>query len=277
MIESVDEAEVKRTRQLAADAHRIVVKAGTNSLTDESSRVDTSKIHKLVDDIMDLRSRGKEVLLVSSGAIGSGKGHIGRVGESIEDSQALSTIGQSILMRHYSESFERYDANVAQLLLTENDLESPERFENFRNTTETLLDWGITPIINENDAVAVEEIQIGDNDMISASVAIGIEADLLITLTDVEGVYTDNPKDNGSAELIEAVGTNFEAIQEIVGDSTTAEFGGMTTKIEGARSVAEQGIPAIIAKSTEPEVLRKIAEGMTVGTIFIPIRDTTNE
>lgn len=270
MIETASPDAVERTRQLASRAERVIVKAGTNSLTDDSSRIDESKIEKLVEDIMDLRRRGKEVLLVSSGAIGAGTGHIGRTDERVEHSQALSTVGQSILMRTYTEAFERYDQTVAQILLTENDLESPERFENFRNTVETLLEWGIVPIINENDAVAIEEIQIGDNDMISASVAIGVDADLLVTLTDVGGVFTDNPKNNDAAERIEAIGGDFEEIERIVGESTVAEFGGMTTKVEGARSVAEHGIPAIIAKSTAPDVLDTIAAAEPIGTIFIP-------
>ncbi|MFB6113306.1 MAG: glutamate 5-kinase [Halodesulfurarchaeum sp.] len=277
MVETPPRETIEAARREAASAFRVVVKAGTNSLTDETSNIDEEKISKLVDDIVDLRERGKEVLLVSSGAIGAGKGRIGRPNETIARSQALSTIGQGDLMRHYTESFERYDQTVAQLLLTENDLESPERFENLRNTVETLLEWGVVPIINENDAVAIEEIQIGDNDMLSASVALGVDADLLVTLTDVNGVHTGNPKSDDEAERIEAVGDNFESIQRIVGDSTVAEFGGMTTKIEGARSVAESGVPAIIAESTEPNVLEKIAEADPVGTIFIPRGDPTDD
>jgi glutamate 5-kinase len=277
MSEAVETSVVERTRQLAADADRVVVKAGTNSLTDDDSNLDNDKLDKLVDDIVDLLDRDKEVLLVSSGAIGAGKGRIGFSGETIEESQALSTVGQSHLMRRYTESFERYDRKIAQILLTQHDLENPERFTNFRNTVETLLDWGVVPVINENDAVATEEIQIGDNDMISASIAVGIGVDLLVTLTDVGGVYTGNPKEDPTAERIEAVGANYDEVEGIIGESATDEFGGIRTKVQGARDVSEHGIPAIIAQSTEPDVLEKIAAGKSVGTIFVPVNGPTDE
>jgi glutamate 5-kinase len=267
----VDPTAVERARSQAAAAERVVVKAGTNSLTDEASRLDDAKVDKLVDDVADLRERGKEVILVSSGAVGAGKGRIAHTGDTVEMSQALSTIGQSHLMRRYTESFERYGLTAAQILLTQHDLRDPERFTNFRNTVETLLSWGVVPIINENDAVATEELQIGDNDMISASVAQGVDADLLVTLTDVGGVYTGNPKEDPDAERIEAVGRNYAAVEAIVDESASGEFGGIQTKVRGARNVGEHGIPAIIALSTEPDVLARIAEGKTVGTIFLPI------
>jgi glutamate 5-kinase len=271
MSEAVDAETVSATRQLAADAQRVIVKAGTNSLTDESSNLDDEKLDKLVDDVEALLSRGKEVLLVSSGAVGAGIGRVDHATETVEESQALSTVGQSHLMRRYTESFERYDRKVAQILITEHDLENPERFTNFRNTVETLLDWGIVPIINENDAVATEELQIGDNDMISASIAIGVEVDLLVTLTDVGGVYTGNPKEDPEAERIPVVGENYDEVEAIVSQSSTGGFGGIQTKVNGARDVSEHGIPAIIAESTEPDVLEKVATTESVGTIFVPI------
>ncbi|MFB6308829.1 MAG: glutamate 5-kinase [Haloarculaceae archaeon] len=269
---AVADREVARARELAAEAGRVVVKAGTNSLTDETSNLDDAKLDKLVDDVADLIERGKDVILVSSGAIGAGKGRAGFASDdTVEESQALSTIGQSHLMRRYTESFERYGITVAQILVTEHDLENPERFTNFKNTVETLLDWGVVPIVNENDAVATEEIRIGDNDMISSSIAIGVEADLLVTLTDVDGVYTGNPKHDPDAELIEAVGRNYHAVEAIVEESGSHSFGGIRTKVQGARRASEHGIPAIIAASAEPEVLEKVATERPVGTIFTPI------
>lgn len=273
MSEAVRADTIERTRQLAAEAERVVVKAGTNSLTDETSNLDGEKLDKFVDDVVSLRERGKEVVVVSSGAIGAGKGRIGHANGTVEEAQALSTIGQSLLMRRYTESFERYDQEVAQVLLTEQDLENPERFTNFRNTIETLLAWGVVPIINENDAVATEEIRIGDNDMLSASVAMGVDVDLLVTLTDVAGVYTANPKENEEAEPIEAVGANYAEVEAIVEASASGEFGGIRTKVQGARTVAEHGTPAIIARSTEPDVLARIAAGDAVGTIFVPVEE----
>jgi len=273
-IEPVESDTVSKVRERAANAQRVVVKAGTNSLTDENSRLDRVKLDKLVDDISDLRERGKDVLLVSSGAVGAGIGRLDQDNDTLEQSQALSTVGQSHLMRHYTHSFERYDTTIAQLLLTEQDLSNPERFTNVRNTIETLLDWGVVPIINENDAVATEEIRIGDNDMLSSSVAIGIGVDLLVTLTDVDGVYTANPKHDPDAHRIEAVGTNYDAVQQRIEESTSEAFGGIRTKVERARAAAEHDIPAIIAGSAEPDVLERIATEKPVGTLFIPVGET---
>ncbi len=264
MTDAVELSVVEEARQLAADADRVVVKAGTNSLTDDESNLDDEKLDKLVDDVVDLLEREKEVVLVSSGAVGAGKGRVGYTDETVEESQALSTVGQSHLMRRYTESFERYDRKVAQILLTQNDLDNPDRFTNFKNTIETLLEWDIVPIINENDAVATEEIRIGDNDMLSSSVAVGVDSELLVTLTDVGGVYTGNPKEDPDAERIEAVGRNYADVQEIVDGSASATFGGIQTKVAGARSVSEHGIPAVIAKSTE-DVLEKSLVGRRSG------------
>jgi len=265
-------AEVDEARRLAAEAGRVVVKAGTNSLTDEESNLDDDKLDKLVDDVADLVERDKEVILVSSGAIGAGKGRIGfKPDDTVEESQAVSTIGQSHLMRRYTESFERYGLTVAQILVTDHDLGDTDRFTNFKNTIETLLEWGVVPIVNENDAVATEEIRIGDNDMISSSIAVGVDADLLVTLTDVGGVYTGNPKEDADAELIEAVGRNYDEVEQIIDATASGSFGGIRTKVQGARRVSEHGRPAIIARSTEPDVLEKIATEQPVGTIFVPI------
>lgn len=275
---AVDPETVTAAREQAAAADRVVVKAGTNSLTDDQSRLDRAKLDKLVNDIMDLRDRGREVLLVSSGAIGAGKGRLDRDLEAtVEETQALSTLGQSHLMRHYTQSFDRYDQKIAQLLLTEDDLSNPERFTNVHNTIETLLDWGVVPVINENDAVATEEIRIGDNDMLSASVAMGVDVDLLVTLTDVGGVYTANPKHDDDAERVPAVGENYDAVQRLVEGSSTAEFGGIRTKVERARAVSEHGTPAVIAGSTEPNVLERIATAKPVGTVFVPVNGEDNE
>jgi glutamate 5-kinase len=273
---ATDGERVETARQAAASADRVIVKAGTNSLTDADSRLDRVKLDKLVADVMDLRERGAEVVLVSSGAVGAGTGRLdvgpeSRDGvDSIAESQALSTVGQGLLMRHYTQSFERFDQDVAQILVTGTDLDAPERFDNFTNTVETLLSWGVVPVVNENDAVATDELRIGDNDMLSASIAIGLDADLLVTLTDVDGVYTGNPKRDDGAELIEAVDDGYERLREIVGDGTETDFGGIRTKVEGAHDVSRNGIPAIIAGSAERDVLERIAAGKPTGTLFVP-------
>lgn len=274
---SVPQSAIDQARHIAATADRVVVKAGTNSLTDSTSNLDDEKLDKLVDDIADLIDHDKEVILVSSGAIGAGKGRAGYAADdTVEESQALSTIGQSHLMRRYTESFERYGLTVAQILITDHDLEDMERFTNFKNTIETLLSWDVIPIINENDAVATEEIRIGDNDMLSSSLAIGVETDLLVILTDVGGVYTGNPKQNTNATRISAVGANYNEVESIIAVSSESKFGGIQTKVRGARAVSEHGIPAIIARSTESDVLQRIATETSVGTIFVPVDDQTN-
>ena len=285
---AADADAVDRARTAAAAADRVVVKAGTSSLTDEESRLDRVKLDKLVADVMDLRRRGKEVVLVSSGAVGAGIGRLGngdgvvdvdidRGSDVIDERQALSTVGQSLLMRHYTQSFDRYDQPVAQILVTGADLDAPERFDNFTNTVETLLEWGVVPVINENDAVATDELRIGDNDMLSASAAIALDVDLLVTLTDVDAVYTGNPKRDPEAAAIEAVGTNYDAVRELIGDSTATDFGGIRTKVEGARDVAESGTPAVIAGSATRDVLERIAAGKPTGTLFVPTASETNE
>ena len=282
-VEALDDGTISRARERAAAAGRVVVKAGTNSLTDDDSRLDRVKLDKLVADIMDLRDRGTDVVLVSSGAVGAGTGLLDVDVEQdpgvIEESQALSTVGQGHLMRHYTQSFDRYDQRVAQILLTGKDLDTPERFRNFTNTVETLLEWGVVPIINENDAVATEEIRIGDNDMLSSSVAIGVDVDLLVTLTDVDGVYTGNPKRDPDAERIEAVGRNYGSVQKLVAGASSegVGFGGIRTKVEGARDASEHGIPAIIAGSAEPDVLERIATGKSVGTLFVPVNGVIDD
>jgi len=284
----VDSDAVDRARTAAAEADRVVVKAGTNSLTDEESRLDRVKLDKLVADVMDLRRRGKEVVLVSSGAVGAGVGRLGngegvvdvdidRGSDIIDERQALSTVGQSLLMRHYTQSFDRYDQPVAQILVTGADLDAPERFDNFTNTVETLLEWGVVPVVNENDAVATDELRIGDNDMLSASAAIALDVDLLVTLTDVDAVDTGHPKRDPAATAIEAVGTNYDAVRELIGDSTATDFGGIRTKVEGARDVAESGTPAVIAGSATRDVLDRIAAGKPTGTLFVPTAGETNE
>lgn len=251
----------------------MVVKIGTNSLTDEESNLDDDKLDVFVDGVASLLARDKQVIVVSSGAIGAGKGLVGLASDTVEESQALSTIGQSHLMRRYTESFEQYDRTVAQVLLTQHDLNDAERFTNFRNTIETLLEWEVVPVINENDAVATEELRIGDNDMLSASVGVGVDVDLLVTLTDVGGVYTGNPKEDHDAERIEAVQHNYGEVEALIDESTTGEFGGIRTKVRGARKVSEYGAPAIIAESREANVLEKIATGKPVGTIFVPVTE----
>ena len=270
MPEAAEAVAIERARATAAAAELVVVKAGTNSLTDDSSHLDTDRIDKLVDDVQDLRETGKAVIVVSSGAVGAGIGRMQVPADDLQTQQALSTIGQSRLMRAYTESFDRYDTTVAQILISEDDLRVASRFANLRQTVEQLVAWGVVPIINENDALATAELRIGDNDMIAAGLSIGVEADLLVTLTDVDGVYTDNPREEPTAERIVAVTTQYDEIEQLVTASSTEKFGGMLTKIRGAREAAEAGIPAIITACAAPDVLARVVASEPVGTIFVP-------
>ncbi|KXA90521.1 glutamate 5-kinase [candidate division MSBL1 archaeon SCGC-AAA259D14] len=261
-------------RNSLSKSSRIVVKIGTNSLTGEDSELDDGKIDKIVSDLMDLVNLNKEVILVSSGAIGAGIGKLSlhELPEDIESLQAASTIGQGELMRKYSESFEQHGRHVAQLLLTSEDFTNPTRFENLKNTVKELLNWGVIPIINENDAVAVEEIRMGDNDLLSAFTAAEIGADLLIILTDVDGLYAQHPKKEKSAELIRTVEKINSEIQELTKETTEEEFGGIVTKVQAAKIATEEGVPVIVTNSSREKVLREIIDGKEIGTLFMPQR-----
>lgn len=241
---------------------RVVVKVGTSSLTNNSG-LDQKKLKRVVDNIMQLVEMNKEVILVSSGAIGAGRRTISP-DENIKEMQAASTIGQSKLMSFYSDLFLQYGREVAQLLLTDHDLQQDKRFKNINNTIEQLLNWNTTPIINENDAVATEEIKVGDNDILASHLAKGIDAGLLVFLTDVDGVYKNGKE---QTELIYRAGRTHNKIKEIL-TSSPREFGGIKTKIEGAVEAQENDINAVIASSAEDNILRRIINGEQIGTYF---------
>ncbi len=262
----------KDVRKKLSEADRIVVKIGTNCLTDENSKLDLSNVNKVVSNLMELVEREKEVILVSSGAIGAGVGRLslGEMPEDMESLQAASTIGQGSLMRRYSESFEKYDLHVAQLLLTRQDFTNPTRFNNFKNTIRELLKWGVIPIINENDAVAVDEIRMGDNDLLSAFTAAGVRAELLIILTDVDGLYAEDPKKCDSAEPIRTVEKVTEEIQNLTRKTTDGDFGGMQTKVEAAKIATEEGIPVVVTDASKDNILTRILDGEETGTLFLP-------
>lgn len=259
-------------RKRISDANKIVVKVGTDCLTDENSKLDEGSIEKLVGDLMDLVSDGKEIILVSSGAIGAGVGRLSldKMPEDMESLQAASTIGQSLLMRKYSEIFEDKGRHIAQLLLTREDFTNVTRFENLKNTIKALFKWGVVPIINENDAIAVEEIRMGDNDLLSAFTSSGIEADLLVILTDVDGLYTEDPKKVESADPIRVVEEVTSEIEELTRKTTDGEFGGMFTKVQAAKMANEEGIPVVITKASKDRVLQRLLDGEKIGTYFSP-------
>ncbi|MEM2890144.1 MAG: glutamate 5-kinase, partial [Candidatus Hadarchaeum sp.] len=234
-------------RKQLAKAKRIVVKIGTSSITDENHRLDPEKIGRLVSNVMGLRSRGKEVILVSSGAIGAGIGRLNLNGrpKDIPALQATAAVGQGMLMQVYSKYFGEYQQPVAQILLTAEDFSNPRRYRNFRNMLSTLMKWGVVPIVNENDSVASDEIRLGDNDILSAYVSIGASADLLVLLTDVDGLYMGYSRQGNRGTLIKTVDGSVNVERYV--NRGSRGFGGMLTKIKAARMVTEKGIPVVIA------------------------------
>ncbi|MEM4188032.1 MAG: glutamate 5-kinase [Candidatus Hadarchaeum sp.] len=259
-------------RKQLAKAKRIVVKIGTSSITDENHRLDPEKIGRLVSNVMGLRSRGKEVILVSSGAIGAGIGRLNLNGrpKDIPALQATAAVGQGMLMQVYSKYFGEYQQPVAQILLTAEDFSNPRRYRNFRNMLSTLMKWGVVPIVNENDSVASDEIRLGDNDILSAYVSIGASADLLVLLTDVDGLYMGYSRQGNRGTLIKTVDGSVNVERYV--NRGSRGFGGMLTKIKAARMVTEKGIPVVIASSSEEKVLERILDGEEIGTLFLPVR-----
>ena len=258
-----------------AKVKRIVIKVGTSTLTDDNHRLAPDKVKKLAREIVELRRRGKEVILVSSGAIGAGIGKLNlkQRPRDIKLLQATAAVGQSILMSTYDRYFSAYGQTIAQLLLTHADFLSRQRYLNLRNTLLTLLKSGVIPIVNENDTTAVDEIKVGDNDNLSALVASNLEADLLIILTDTDGLFTRDPRRSERAELIQVVRDITPEIERIAdtGEKTkTSSVGGMKTKIQAAKLAMNAGIPVVIANGAEEDILLRIVEGEPVGTRFLP-------
>ena len=251
---------------------RIVVKVGTSTLAHSTGRMNIRHVEDLVKVLSDLKNAGHEMILVSSGAIGMGVGKLNLPGKpsDMPTKQAAAAVGQCELMYTYDRLFLQYNHTVAQILLTGEDVDHSERRENFENTMERLLELGALPVINENDTVATAEIKVGDNDTLGAIVARCVKADLLVLLSDIEGLYTADPRKDPSAKLIpvvEEVTPEIEALAGGVGSGLAT--GGMATKLRAAKMVAEVGCDMIITNGEHPEVLYDIAEGKAVGTRFI--------
>lgn len=253
------------------NSRKIVVKIGSQTLSDENGAVNAIAMHNIVEQLHELMDMGKQIIIVSSGAGICGVGAINKWHrkEDINYKQALCAIGQVELMMAYKELFGEYGIHVGQMLLSRDDFGDHMRNLHIRNTLFTLVDEGVVPIINENDSVCVEEIKIGDNDTLSALTANLWGADLLIILSDIDGVYDKNPKDNKDAELIEEV-YDIDGLMLEIDSTGKSRFGtgGVVTKITAAEKVTEYGIPLILANGTKPDILRKIAEGTEKATIF---------
>jgi len=255
---------------------RFVVKVGTSSLTDPSSKLDIGKVANLVSMLMREKEQGRTPILVSSGAIGAGLGKLEHPErpEAIHELQAAAAVGQAILMQTYEIFFNNYDQPIAQLLLTMDDFTFEERRENLSNTLETLLNWGVIPIVNENDTVATEEIKVGDNDTLGSYVALGAKAELMVILTDVDGLYTSNPSD-GDGEFVEVVEKITEEVESWASHAGKG-FGGMYTKVQAAKRLSQNGIATVIANCNTPDALAKVFKGK-IGTLFVPQGGNTDE
>lgn len=253
---------------------RLVVKIGTSTLIHKSGDLNLRRIDQLARVLADLKNHGMEIVLVSSGAIGVGKGKMPELAKrslSLSEKQALAAVGQGALMHIYEKSFSEYGQVVAQVLITRLDLDDRVRFINARNTITELLKLGVIPIINENDTVSSEEIQFGDNDTLAALVAVLINADGAILLTDIDGLYDNNPKDHEDAEKISIVTKIDDTIREMAGSAGSAVgTGGMTTKISAAEITMGAGIPMLIALGEDPSLLYDVIDGKQVGTLFLP-------
>ncbi|SDC40266.1 MULTISPECIES: glutamate 5-kinase [unclassified Candidatus Frackibacter] len=255
------------------EAKRIVIKIGSSTLTHETSKLNLGRIELLIRQIADLKNQDKEVLLVTSGAISAGRGKLGleKSPQTIPEKQALAAVGQGLLMKIYEKIFGEYGQTLAQVLLTQSDITERKRYLNSRNALFKLLDYDIIPVINENDTVAVDEIKFGDNDTLSALVASLIDADLLVILSDVEGIYTGDPRQDEDAELIPEVHKIDDELEGLAkGAGTDRGTGGMVTKVRAAKISTKAGIPMVIANGSQDDILRLIAKGENPGTIFIP-------
>jgi glutamate 5-kinase len=258
---------------------RIVAKFGTSLLTAGTSRLNMERMADLVDQISRLHNQGVEVIIVTSGAIASGREKLGltKKAKGVALKQVLASVGQSRLMNIYEELFNRHNIIVGQALLTKSVLSDRAGYLNTRNTLLASLEMGVIPIINENDVVAVDEIgeaRFGDNDNLSAMVANLIDADLLLILTDIAGLYTADPNKDPSASLIPLVEKIDDQIENLVSGSTSGlGTGGMVTKIEAAKLAAESGVTVVIANGSEKDILVRVTGGKAVGTRFLPIKN----
>ena len=251
---------------------RIVVKVGTSTLAHPTGRLNIRHVEELVKVLSDLKNAGHEVVLVSSGAIGMGVGKLNLPGKPADmpTKQAAAAVGQCELMYTYDKLFAQYNHTVAQILLTGEDIDHADRRQNFENTIYRLLELGALPVINENDTVATAEIKVGDNDTLGGIVACTVKADLLVLLSDIEGLYTADPRKDPEATLIPVVEKVTPAIEALGGGvGSGLGTGGMATKLRAAKLVTEAGCDMVIANGENPALLYDIVDGKAVGTRFL--------
>lgn len=267
-------------REMMRDKKRIVVKIGSSSLQHaETGDLDYTKLDVLVRELCDLRNRGKDVVLVTSGAIAVGRKAV-MMGETGEDNpiavkQACAAVGQARLMMTYQKIFAEYNQVAAQILMTKNTIVDNLNRYNAQNTFAELFKLGVIPIVNENDTIATYEIEIGDNDTLSAIVASLVEADALLLLSDIDGLYTDDPRTNPDAKYIEVVENLTDDLMDMGKASTGSKVGtgGMNTKLQAAKIASSMGIDMVIANSKDIKVIHRILDGKNIGTLFLAHRN----
>ena len=259
-------------RATLRDVKRIVIKVGSSTITYGNGKRNFSRIDRLAREIADLANQGKEIILVSSGAVAVGVDRLGLAAKpkTIPGKQAAAAVGQGVLMHTYEKIFAEYGQIVAQVLLTRMDSVDRHRYTNSRNTFLALLEHKVIPIVNENDVVAIDELKIGDNDNLSALVAGIIDADLLIILSDIDGLYTANPQNDPNAKLVPEVTDITPEIEASAGDAgSKVGTGGMFTKIQAAKMATSSGINMVIASGEEKDAISRILDGEEIGTLFV--------
>lgn len=262
------------------NAKRIVIKFGTNVLTNDEGQISLSRVYSFVEDVYRLKKTGKEIILVTSGAVGLGRNKAKKYCPQTEAlKQACAAIGQSKLMSIYEDAFEQYNLLVAQILLIEEDFSQRKQYLSIQETLQNLLDLNVIPIINQNDTVSAlnqqDDIQMcfTDNDKLSALVASSLNADILIILSDIDALYNDNPKENKNARPIYVVEEINDEIMNFASGVSNAGRGGMKTKLEAAKLVTRSGCTAVIASGIEQNILKRVFEGEDIGTIFLPSKN----
>ena len=272
---------MSNVRETLSNSKRVVVKVGTSTLTHDTGELNFPRIDKLAMIISDLANQGKEVVLVTSGAIGVGVGKLKlkEKPKAIREKQAVAAVGQCELMHIYSKFFSEYSHTVGQILLTRDVVENETGRQNVINTFEMLLEYGIIPIVNENDSVCVEEIEsgemliFGDNDTLSAIVAKLIKADLLIILSDIDGLYSSDPRVNSDSKMISVIDEITPEIENYAGGiGSNRGTGGMVTKLSAAKVATSSGVNMVIANGDNPDIIMDIINGKEIGSLFVSKR-----
>jgi glutamate 5-kinase len=266
-------------KEILSRVKRIVIKIGSRVLAGDSNGLDRDFLGTLAEDVAEFRKSGREVVIVSSGAVAAGVKELGlpKRPSTIPQKQAAASVGQSKMMQCYKDAFSGRALKVGQILLTGEDLSDRQRFLNARATLDTLLSYGVVPIINENDTVVVEEIKFGDNDNLSALVTNLAEADLLVIMTDIDGLYDSDPRSNPHAKLIPLVKAVTREIERAAGGSgSSVGTGGMATKLAAAKKAGRYGVPSIIINGRMKGSLQRAINGEEIGTLFLPATDSLN-